>query len=213
MCGAEAAVGAAAAAAGLASASRRCGRRRWRGQAPPQELASPGLSGGPVKPPHGATGRGPPRFALPREPASPAGDEAGKRLRGAQHKGLSPGATAAAAATAPTSLEPPVEAEPAPGPSSPPVPSGGHCPCPRGPGTRAPSPLLPRLPGDQTAAQPPPLQTVGALRSMSEDSDMEKAIKVIEMPPTSSLLCPVFSPQRQPRKIQRTWTRVSGLSL
>ncbi|KAH0502257.1 MAP kinase-activated protein kinase 5 [Microtus ochrogaster] len=123
-------------------------------------------------------GRAPPRFALPREPASPAGDEAGKRLRGAQHKGLSPGATAAAAATAPTSLEPPVEAEPAPGPSSPPVPSGGHYPCPRDPGTRAPSPLLPRLPGDQTAAQPPPLQTVGALRSMSEDSDMEKAIKV-----------------------------------
>lgn len=147
-------------------------------QTSPQDLASPGLSGGPAKPPHGAPGRAPPRLALPREPASPAGDEAGKRLRGAQHKGLSPGAAAAAAATAPTSLEPPVEAEPAPGPSSPPVPRGGRCPSPGVPGTRAPSPLLPRLPGDRTAAQPSPLRAVGAQGSMSEDSNMEKAIKV-----------------------------------
>lgn len=166
MCGAGAAVGAAAAAVAAAA------------QASPQDLASPGLSGGPAKPPHGAPGRAPPRLALPREPASPAGDEAGKRLRGAQHKGLSPGAAAAAAATAPTSLEPPVEAEPAPGPSSPPVPRGGRCPSPGVPGTRASSPLLPRLPGDRTAAQPPPLRTVGTQGSMSEDSDMEKAIKV-----------------------------------
>lgn len=163
-------------------------------QASPQDLASPGLSGSPAKPSHGAPGRAPPRLALPREPVSPAGDEAGKRLCGAQHKGLSPGAAAAAAATAPTSLEPPVEAEPAPGPSSPPVPRGGRCPSPRVPGTRAPSPLLPRLPGDRTAAQLPPHRAVGAQRSMSEDSDMEKAIKVsgrCNRSP-SPLLCPVI---------------------
>lgn len=180
-------------------------------QASPQDLASPGLSGGPAKPPHGAPGRAPPRLALPREPASRAGDEAGKRLRGAQHKGLSPGAAAAAAATAPTSLEPPVEAEPAPGPSSPPVPRGGRCPSPRVPGTRAPSPLLPRLPGDRTAAQPPPLRAVGAQRSMSEDSDMEKAIKVSGRYNPSSTLSRDSS-QRRPWKIERIWMRGRGSS-
>lgn len=42
-----------------------------------------------------------------------------------------------------------------------------------------PSPLLPRLlRWDPADAQPRSLPTVGALRSMSEESDMEKAIKV-----------------------------------
>ncbi|KAK2507760.1 hypothetical protein MC885_000883, partial [Smutsia gigantea] len=135
------------------------------------DLESPGLSGGSARPLHNAPNRGPPCLALPQEPASPAGDEAGRRPRGAQHKGLSPGAAAAAAA----SLEPPAEAEPAP--STPPVPGGGCCPSPRSLGARAPSPLLPRLRWDRAAAQPPILPTVVSPRSMSEESDMEKAIK------------------------------------
>lgn len=141
-------------------------------QAPPQDLANPDLSGGPARPRHSAPDRGLPRLALPREPASPAGDEAGRRPRGAQHKDLFPGAAAAAAA----SLEPPAEAEPAPGPSSPQVPGGGCCPSPRDPGPRALSPLFPRLRWDRAAAQPPLLPALRAPRSMSE-SDMEKAIK------------------------------------
>ncbi|KAK2102611.1 hypothetical protein P7K49_020278, partial [Saguinus oedipus] len=139
------------------------------------ELASPGLSGGPARPLHSAPGRGPSRLALPREPASPAGDEARRRPRGAQHKGLSPGAAASAAAAV-ASLKPPAEAEPAP--SSPPVPRGGCCPSPRGPGARVPNPLLPRPRGDRAAEQPQPFAAAGAPRSMSEESDMEKAIKV-----------------------------------
>lgn len=141
-------------------------------QAPAQGLASLGVGGGPARPLHRAPGRGPPRLALPREPASPAGDEAGRRPRGAQHKASSPGAAAVAA-----SLEPPAEAEPAPGPSFPPVPRGGCCPSLRGSGPGAPSPSLPPLLGDRAAAQPRPLSTVGAPWSMSEESDMEKAIK------------------------------------
>lgn len=137
-------------------------------QAPPRDLASPGLSGGPARPLHSA--RGPFRLALPREPASPAGDEAGRQPRRAQHKGLSSGAAAAG-------LEPPAEAEPAPGPSSPRAPGGGRCLSPRGPETGAPSPLLPRLRWDRAAAQPPPHRAVGAPQSMSKESDMEKAIK------------------------------------
>lgn len=143
-------------------------------QAPTQDLASPGLSGGPARPQHIAPDRGLPRLALPREPASPAGDEAGRRPRGAQHKGLFPGAAAAAA----PSLEPPAEAEPAPGPSSPQVPGGGCCPSPRDPGPRALSPLFLRLRRDPAAAQAPLLPAVRAPRSMWEESDMEKAIKV-----------------------------------
>lgn len=124
---------------------------------------------------HSAPNRGAFRFALPREPESPAGDEAGKQPGRAQHKGLSPGAAAAAAAA---SLEPPAEAEPAPGPTSPPAPGGGCRPSPLGAGARAPSPVLPRLRWDRAAAQPPSLPAVGAPRSMSEESAMERAIKV-----------------------------------
>lgn len=142
-------------------------------QVPLQDLASPGLSGGPSRPQHSAPDRGPLRLALPREPASPAGDEAGRRPRGAQHKGFFPGAAAAAAA----SLEPPAEAEPAPGPSFLPVPGGGCCQSSRGSGSGALSSLFPRLRWDQAAAQPPLLPAVRASRSMSEESDMEKAIK------------------------------------
>lgn len=156
-------------------------------QVPLQDLASPGLSGGPSRPQHSAPDRGPLRLALPREPASPAGDEAGRRPRGAQHKGFFPGAAAAAAA----SLEPPAEAEPAPGPSFLPVPGGGCCQSSRGSGSGALSSLFPRLRWDQAAAQPPLLPAVRASRSMSEESDMEKAIKVrgrCPLPPPSLLL-------------------------
>lgn len=139
-------------------------------QAPPQDLESADLSGGSAKPLHRA--RGPFRLALPREPASRAGDEAGRQPRRAQHKGLSPGAAAAAGG----GLEPP--AEKPPGPSSPPSLGGGCCLSPRGSDTEAPGPLLPLLRWARAAAQPPPLRAVGAPRSMSEESDMEKAIKV-----------------------------------
>uniref|UniRef100_A0A8D1W3Y1 MAP kinase-activated protein kinase 5 n=1 Tax=Sus scrofa TaxID=9823 RepID=A0A8D1W3Y1_PIG len=81
------------------------------------------------------------------------------------------------AAAAAASLEPPAEAEPAPGPSFLPVPGGGCCQSSRGPGSGALSSLFPRLRWDQAAAQPPLLPAVRASRSMSEESDMEKAIK------------------------------------
>nr|XP_010994149.2 MAP kinase-activated protein kinase 5 isoform X2 [Camelus dromedarius] len=166
-------------------------RRQWRSarlrgglpaaeaeaQAPSQDLASPGLNSGPARPQHSAPDRGSPRLALPRDPASRAGDEAGRQPRGAQHKGLFLGASAAAAAAAAASLEPPAEAEPAPGPSSLPVPGGGCWPSPRGPGSQALSPLFPRLRWVRAAAHPPLLWVIGAPRSMSEGSDMEKAIK------------------------------------
>lgn len=115
---------------------------------------------------------------------------------------MSPGAAASAAAAA-ASLEPPAEAEPAPGSSSPPVPRGGCLPSSRGPGAREPSPLLPRPRGDRAAAQPLPLPAVGAPLSMSEESDMEKAIKVRGRCPLVPCVVLWRSSRLQPQKAGR----------